>query len=205
MTAYLRRLAQLAVGLVLFGAGLWLGLQAALGVGPWDVLHGGLSDQLGTPFGRTSIAVGFVVLVVAVLSGVRPVVGTVLNVLVIGAVIDVLLATPLLDALADAALVLRLLAVVGGIALVAVGSALYIGAHLGPGPRDGLMVAIAKRTGWSVGLARGVLECTVLLLGVLLGGPVGPGTVAFALGIGPSVQLAFRVLRQTPGRVPVPT
>ena len=204
MTAYARRLAQLVVGLVLFGTGLWLGLQAALGVGPWDVLHGGLSEQLGTPFGRTSIAVGFVVLVVAVLSGVRPGVGTVLNVLLVGAVIDVLLATPLLDGLGDGALALRLLAVVGGIALVAVGSALYLGAHLGPGPRDGLMVAISRRTGWSVGVARGLLECTVLLLGVLLGGPVGPGTLVFALGIGPAVQLAFRVLRQTPARVPVP-
>ena len=204
MTAYARRLAQLVLGLVLFGTGLWLGLQAALGVGPWDVLHGGLSEQLGTPFGRTSIAVGFVVLVVAVLSGVRPGVGTVLNVLVVGAVIDVLLATPLLDGLGDGALALRLLAVVGGIALVAVGSALYLGAHLGPGPRDGLMVAISRRTGWSVGVARGLLECTVLLLGVLLGGPVGPGTLVFALGIGPAVQLAFRVLRQTPARVPVP-
>ena len=204
MSAYAGRLAQLVLGLVLFGAGLWLGLQAALGVGPWDVLHGGLSENLGTPFGRTSIAVGFVVLVVAVLSGVRPGVGTVLNVLLVGAVIDVLLATPLLDGLGDGVLALRVLAVVVGIALVAVGSALYLGAHLGPGPRDGLMVAISKRTGWSVGVARGVLECTVLLLGILLGGQVGPGTVAFALGIGPAVQLAFRVLRQTPARVPVP-
>ena len=200
----LGRLAQLLVGLVLFGAGLWVGLQAALGVGPWDVLHGGLAERLGTPFGRTSIAVGGVVLLVAVLSGVRPGIGTVLNVLVVGAVIDVLLATSLLDGLGDGALVLRVLAVALGIALVAAGSALYLGAHLGPGPRDGLMVAIARRTGWSVGLARGVLECTVLLLGVALGGPVGPGTLAFALAIGPAVQLAFRVLRQTPDRVRLP-
>ncbi len=204
MSAYLRRLAQLVVGLVVFGTGLWLGLQAALGVGPWDVLHGGLADLLGTPFGRTSIAVGFVVLVVAVLSGIRPGVGTVLNVLVVGAVIDVWLATPALDGLGDDAVVLRLLAVVGGIVAVAVGSALYMGAHLGPGPRDGLMVAISRRTGWSVGRARAVLECTVLVLGVLLGGPVGPGTVVFALAIGPAVQVAFRVLHQTPARVPVP-
>ena len=197
------RFGQLVVGLVLFGTGLWLGLQAALGVGPWDVLHGGLSERLGTPFGRTSIAVGFVVLVVAVLSGVRPGVGTVLDVLLVGAVIDVLLATPLLDRLGDGPLAVRLLVVALGIATVAVGSALYLGAHLGPGPRDGLMVAISQRTGWSVGTARGVLECTVLVLGVLLGGPVGPGTVAFALGIGPAVQVAFRVLRQTPARRPV--
>ena len=203
MSGVAGRFGQLVVGLVLFGTGLWLGLQAALGVGPWDVLHGGLSERLGTPFGRTSIAVGFVVLVVAVLSGVRPGVGTVLDVLLVGAVIDVLLATPLLDGLGDGPLAVRLLVVALGIATVAVGSALYLGAHLGPGPRDGLMVAISQRTGWSVGTARGVLECTVLVLGVLLGGPVGPGTVAFALGIGPAVQVAFRVLHQTPARRPV--
>lgn len=199
----MRRFAQLVVGLVLFGAGLWLGLQARLGVGPWDVLHGGLAAHLGTPFGRTSIAVGGVVLVVAVLAGVRPGIGTVLNVLVVGAVIDLLLGTPLLDGLGDGPLAVRLLVTAAGIAVVAAGSALYLGAHLGPGPRDGLMVAIAGRTGWSVGRSRAALECGVLVLGILLGGPVGPGTVAFALGIGPAVQLAFRVLRQTPVRRPV--
>lgn len=199
-----RRTAQLMVGLVLFGVGLWLGLVARLGVGPWDVLHGGLAAHLGTPFGRTSIAVGAVVLVVAVLAGVRPGVGTVLNVLVVGAVIDVLLGTGVLGGLGDGPVVARLLATAAGIAAVAAGSALYLGAHLGPGPRDGLMVALAGRYHWSVGTARAVLECGVLVLGIALGGPVGPGTVAFALGIGPAVQVAFRVLRQTPARAPVP-
>ena len=96
-----------------------------------------------------------------------------------------------------------MLATLLGIATVAAGSALYLGAHLGPGPRDGLMVAIHTRTGWRVGTARAVLECTVLVVGVLLGGPVGVGTLLFALGIGPAVQVAFRVLRQTPVRRPV--
>lgn len=194
------RFAQLLAGLVLFGTGLWLGLQAHLGVGPWDVLHGGLAAHLGTPFGRTSIAVGAAVLVVAVVAGVRPGIGTVLNVLVVGEVIDLLLATPALDGVGTGPLAVRLLVTAGGIAVVAAGSALYLGAHLGPGPRDGLMVAISGRTGWSVGRARAALECGVLVLGIALGGPVGPGTVVFALGIGPAVQLAFRVLRQTPVR-----
>jgi uncharacterized membrane protein YczE len=193
-------LAKLLVGLCLFGIGIWLGLQAHLGVGPWDVLHGGLAKHLGTPFGRTSIGVSVVVFVVALLARVRPGIGTVLNVLVIGAVIDLFLGTTLLDELRDAALPLRLLATAGGIGCVAAGSALYLGAHLGPGPRDGLMVAIHQRTGWPVGVARAALECAVLVAGVLLGGPVGVGTIAFALGIGPAVQLAFRLLRQTPVR-----
>ena len=197
------RLAQLVVGLVLFGTGLWLGLVAELGVGPWDVLTGGLSAQLGTPFGRTAIGVSVVVLLIGLAAGVRPGVGTLLNVVLIGAVIDLLLASPLLRDLVDAPVPLRLLVTLLGIATVAVGSALYLGANLGPGPRDGLMVAIHARTGWRVGTSRAVLECVVLALGVLLGGPVGVGTVLFALGIGPAVQVAFRVLRQTPVRAPV--
>lgn len=191
---------KLLVGLVLFGVGLWLGLVAELGVGPWDVLTGGLSQQLGTPFGRTAIGISVVVLLIGLAAGVRPGVGTLLNVLVIGAVIDLLLATPLLAGLGSAPVALRLVVTLLGIACVAAGSALYLGAQLGPGPRDGLMVAIHLRTGWRVGTARAVLECGVLVVGVLLGGPVGIGTVLFALGIGPAVQVAFRVLRQTPVR-----
>ena len=194
------RLLKLNTGLVLFGVGLWLGLVAELGVGPWDVLTGGLSQQLGTPFGRTAIGVSVVVLLIGLAARVRPGVGTLLNVVVIGVVIDVLLATPLLEHLDDQPVPLRLAATLLGIASVAAGSALYLGAHLGPGPRDGLMVAIHVRTGWRVGTARAALEAVVLVIGVLLGGPVGIGTLLFALGIGPAVQVAFRVLRQTPVR-----
>ena len=194
------RLGKLLVGLVLFGVGIWLGLQAHLGVGPWDVLAGGLSQHLGTPFGRTAIGVSVVVLLIGLVAGVRPGVGTALNVVVIGAVIDLLLATPALDGLGSGPLAARLAATVGGIAAVAAGSALYLGAHLGPGPRDGLMVALVQRTGWRVGTCRALLELGVLVLGVALSGPVGIGTIAFALGIGPAVQLAFRLLRQTPVR-----
>ena len=199
----IRRLLKLNLGLVLFGTGLWLGLVAELGVGPWDVLTGGLSEQLGVRFGLMAIAVSVVVLLIAVAARVRPGIGTVLNVFVIGAVLDLLLTSPLLADLDDAPLVLRLLTTLLGIATVAAGSALYLGSHLGPGPRDGLMVAIHLRTGWQVGTARAVLECVVLVLGVLLGGPVGVGTLLFALGIGPAVQVAFRVLRQTPVQRPV--
>ena len=196
------RLGQLLVGLVLFGTGLWLGLQAQLGVGPWDVLTGGLSQHLGTPFGLTGIGISVLVLVIAVRAGVRPGVGTVLNAVLVGLVIDLLLGTPLLDGLGGRPLVLRAAVTAAGILTVAAGSAVYLGAQLGPGPRDGLMVAIGRRTGWSLGAARGVLECGVLLIGIALGGPVGPGTVAFALLIGPAVQLAFRVLRQAPEPAP---
>ncbi len=197
------RLLKLNLGLVLFGVGLWLGLVAELGVGPWDVLTGGLSEQTGVRFGLMAIIVSVVVLLLGIAARVRPGIGTLLNVFVIGAVLDLLLTSPLLADLDEQPLPMRLLATLLGIATVAAGSALYLGAHLGPGPRDGLMVAIHTRTGWRVGTARGVLECVVLVLGVLLGGPVGIGTLLFALGIGPAVQVAFRVLRQTPVRRPV--
>ena len=197
------RLVKLNTGLVLFAVGLWLGLVAELGVGPWDVLTGGLSTQTGVRFGLMAIVVSVVVLLIGIAARVRPGVGTLLNVFVIGAVLDRLLTSPLLADLGDGPMVLRLTATLLGIATVAAGSALYLGAHLGPGPRDGLMVAIHLRTGWRVGTARATLEAVVLVLGVLLGGPVGIGTVLFALGIGPAVQVAFRVLRQTPVRRPV--
>ena len=197
------RLVKLNVGLVLFAVGLWLGLVAELGVGPWDVLTGGLSKQTGVRFGLMAIVVSVVVLLIGIAARVRPGIGTVLNVFVIGAVLDRLLTSPLLDDLGDGPIPVRLAATLLGIATVAAGSALYLGAHLGPGPRDGLMVALHLRTGWRVGTARGVLEVVVLVLGVLLGGPVGVGTVLFALGIGPAVQVAFRVLRQTPVHRPV--
>lgn len=197
------RLLKLLVGLVLFGVGIWLGLQAHLGVGPWDVLAGGLSQHLGVTFGRTAIGVSVLVLLLGLVVGVRPGIGTALNVVVIGVVIDALLGTPALDDLPLQPLALRLLCTAGGICCVAVGSALYLGAHLGPGPRDGLMVALVQRTGWRVGTCRALLELAVLVVGVALGGPVGLGTVAFALGIGPAVQVAFRLLRQTPVRRPI--
>lgn len=194
------RLVKLLAGLVLFGVGSWLGLQAELGVGPWDVLAGGLAQHLGRPFGQTAIGVSVVVLAIGLACRVRPGIGTVLNVVVIGLVIDALLGTTALDDLGNRALELRLTVTVAGILCVAAGSALYLGAHLGPGPRDGLMVALVQRTGWPVGVCRALLELSVLVVGVALGGPVGVGTIAFALGIGPAMQLAFTVLRQTPAR-----
>ena len=197
------RLLKLNLGLVLFAVGLWLGLVAELGVGPWDVLTGGLSEQTGVRFGLMAILVSVVVLAIGIAARVRPGIGTLLNVFVIGAVLDLLLTSPLLADLDDQPLALRLCATLLGIATVAAGSALYLGAHLGPGPRDGLMVAIHLRTGWRVGTSRAVLEGVVLVLGVLLGGPVGIGTLLFAAGIGPAVQVAFRVLRQTPVHRPV--
>ena len=181
------RLARLLIGLVLFGVSLALMVRANLGLGPWDVLHQGIAGRLGWPLGTVTIAVSALVLLAWIPLRQRPGVGTVANVVIVGLAVDATLAVlPAPDLLAA-----RIGILVAGIVLNAVASGLYIGAGLGPGPRDGLMTGLAAR-GVSVRLARTVIEVGALLLGIALGGTAGVGTVAYALAIGPLVQLALR-------------
>lgn len=192
------RLPQLLLGLGLFGIGVWLCLQSHIGVAPWDVLAGGIAKQSGLSFGTVVILIGAVIVAATWLFGMRPGFGTIANMILIGVVIDRLLATNWLDGEANGHLVVRVVMVVAGVLCVGFASALYIGAHFGSGPRDSLMVVLHKRLHWSIARARTTVELIALVLGVVLGGPVGAGTLIFALGIGPAVQLAFAVLRQTP-------
>lgn len=179
----LRRLVQLVIGLVLFGIGIAMMLQSGLGLPPWDVLHQGLAEQLGLTVGVWSIIVSFVVLLLWLPLRERYGLGTLLNAIIIGVVIDVaaLLIPEPTNAWLDSLLM------IGGILLIGFASGLYIGANLGPGPRDGLMTAVARR-GPSIRLTRWGLEIVVLISGILLGGTFGVGTVAYALFIGPIVQ-----------------
>jgi uncharacterized protein len=186
---------QLVAGLWLFAAGVVLGLRSRLGVGPWDVLHDGIRHVTPLSFGVATILVGVVLLVAGALAGVRPGPGTLVNMLLIGIFCDAMLATGIGADLGTRGLPMRLAAVVAGVLLVALGSALYIGAGLGSGPRDSLMLAIAARTGLRVGVVRAIIETSVLVIGVLLGGAAGIGTILFAFGIGPAVEVAFRLLR----------
>lgn len=179
-----RRLPRLLLGLVLCGTGIASMVAADLGLGPWDVLHQGVSRLTGIPIGMVGILVGVVVLGLWFPLRERPGVGTVLNVVVIGVVIDLtllVLATP-------EALWARTVMMLLGPVLFAVGSGFYIGAGLGPGPRDGVMTGLARR-GIPVGAARALIELSVLLGGWLLGGTVGAGTLVFAFGIGPLVHV----------------
>jgi uncharacterized membrane protein YczE len=177
------RFVQLSAGLVLFGASLALLVRSELGLDPWDVFHQGLSVATGLSIGVCTIVVGVVVLLLWFPLRQRPGIGTVANVILVGLSLDaILLLLPTTDASA-----LRWTYLVSGIALNGIATGAYIGAGLGPGPRDGLMVGLA-RGGRSIRLVRTAIEVSVLVVGWLLGGTVGIGTVLFALTIGPIVH-----------------
>ena len=180
-----RRLTQLFAGLVLYGVSMGLMIRGGLGLDPWDVFHSGVTSHVPLSFGAVVTLVGFVVLLAWIPLRQAPGLGTVANVLVIGAATD---ATLSLTHTPDDLLVRLALTFVGGVLLNGLAGALYIGAQLGPGPRDGLMTGISRRTGLSIRLVRTVQEITVVAIGFLLGGSVGLGTVVYALGIGPIVQ-----------------
>ncbi len=175
-----RRSPRLLLGIPVLGFGIAMTLQARLGVSPYDVLHQGLAEKTGLSFGTVVIVVGLVILLAWIPLRQRPGIGTVINTLTVGLVIDLALRVlPEPDVL-----VARIPLLLGGIAITALGMGLYIGAGLGPGPRDGLMTGIAAK-GFPLWAVRTVLEVTALVAGWILGGDVGIGTVAFALGIGP--------------------
>lgn len=182
------RLARLLGGLVAFGAGEGLLVHAALGTSPWTVLAQGVAGQAGATVGTTTVVLSFLILAAWVPLRQRPGLGTVANAIVVGVAIDRTLAV-----LGDGtpAPAVGLLEVLAGIALVSAGSGFYLTARLGPGPRDGLMTGLALLTGRSIRLTRVLIELTACAAGVLLGGTFGIGTVAFALLVGPGVQLAL--------------
>jgi len=175
------------VGLFLYGIGISLMVRAQIGVAPWDVLSQGIASSSPLSFGLATNVVGAVVLVLWWPLRQKPGVGTVLNVLLIGP--SAQLGLTLLPA--PEGLALRIATFTGGMLLLAVATGLYIGARLGPGPRDGLMTGLHARTGWPIWQVRSLIEGSALLLGWLLGGNVGLGTVAFAIFIGPLCGLTL--------------
>lgn len=183
------RLVQLLIGLWLFGTGEGLIVLAGLGNSPWTVLAQGVSVQTPLSIGVATILISAIVVAAWGLLQEMPGLGTVLNAVLVGIAIDVTL-----QVVPSPAGVWRAVALLGGIALVSLASGLYLTARLGPGPRDGLMTAIVRRTGRSFRLVRVTLELSALLIGALLGGTVGIGTVAFALLIGPGVQAVLGAL-----------
>ena len=185
-----RRLAQLAVGLVLYGVSMAMMLRSGLGLDPWDVFHYGVAQHLPLSFGTVVIVVGVVALLAWIPLRQWPGLGTIANVVVIGLATDASLAV--LDR--PDPLAARAALLVGGIVLNGLAGALYIGSQFGPGPRDGLMTGLVHRTGRSVRLVRTSLELTVLGIGWALGGVVGLGTVLYAVSIGPVIQFFLPLL-----------
>lgn len=187
----LARFAAMFVGQLIYGCGICLLVRANLGLDPWDVLHQGLSERLSLPIGIVSNCVGVVLLLLWWPLRQRAGVGTLCNVIVVGLAAD--LALDLFSA-APERLALRVPLLFGGVLLIAFATALYLGAGLGPGPRDGLMTGMHARGIGSIRLVRTMIEATVLLLGWLLGGGVGIGTVLYVATIGPLIQIFSRVI-----------
>lgn len=195
---WVRRWVQLLAGLVAYGVAIGFMLRAGIGVPPWDVLAQGITGQTGMPFGLVVNLVGALVLLLWIPIRQRPGVGTVLNVLLIGPSAELgLWLMPQQTVPWQQGVVFA-----GGLALLALATGLYVGARLGPGPRDGLMTGLHARTGWPIWVVRTGIEVTVLTLGAVLGGQLGVGTLAFALLIGPMVNVTLPLLR-VPGPAPV--
>jgi uncharacterized protein len=190
---WIRQVLTNIAGLVLFAVGIVLNLQASIGLGPWDVLHQGITRHTPLTFGQASQTVGAVVIGIGLLLGVRPRLGTLLNIVLVGYFTDQLLSTRLVPSVAPYGLAVQLTVYAVGVLIIGLGTGLYLRANLGAGPRDGLMMGVHGRTKYRIAIVRGVLEALVLTLGFLLGGSVGIGTLIFAIGIGPAVELGFRV------------
>jgi len=194
--AVLVRIPGLLAGLVVFGFGIALMAQANVGLGPWEALHQGVQFRTGIPMGTVSILLGVPILALWWPLGERPGLGTLLNVLLIGT------ATNVGNALIPAQTVpaFQLAQMAAGVVVIGLGSGIYLSADLGPGPRDGLMVGIHHRFGWSIRRSRTVIEISALVVGWALGGTIGIGTVVFAFGIGPVVQVMLGIFDRE-GRV----
>jgi uncharacterized membrane protein YczE len=192
------RSASLLVGLFLFGVGIVLIYESKLGLSPWDVLNQGLAKHTFLTFGTANIAVAVVVLCIAWSLGGVPGIGTVANAVLVGTFIQLLTSIDSIKDLSHDGLGMRIPLLLAGILLIGPATALYIGANLGAGPRDTLMLVGARRTRFRMGVVRGTLELTALVIGIILGGTFGVGTVLFAFGIGPIVEASFFLLGRSP-------
>jgi len=181
---------KLLIGLPCLGIGIALMKQSQLGLSPWEVLHDGLANLSGVQIGTVSIFIGALILLLWIPIREKPGVGTVLNILIIGSVTNLtLLIAPVFTQPLQ-----QVCSLIAGLLGISLGTALYLSSRLGAGPRDGLMMGFYRRSGWSIRLVRSIIEISVLVVGWLLGGRVGVGTLAFAFGIGPTLQLMFRLI-----------
>jgi uncharacterized membrane protein YczE len=199
------RAASLVAGLFLFAVAIVAILESELGLSPWDVLNQGLSRHTPLSFGMANVAVGLVVLCLAWSLGGPPGIGTVANAVLVGVFIQALTSIGGVDALSEQPIGVRVALLLGGTALIGPASAFYIGADLGAGPRDTLMLVGARRTRFRIGIVRATLELCALAAGIVMGGTFGVGTVLFALLVGPIIETSFAALARTPLAVGSPS
>jgi uncharacterized membrane protein YczE len=192
------RLAWLVTGLFLCACGIVCFLESELGLPPWDVLHQGLAEQAGISFGVANLVVSVVILALSWALRAHIGVGTLLNALLIGTFVIVLAYVDVVTELSEQGLGLRIVLVGLALPFFGAGSAFYICAAMGAGPRDSLMLVISRRVGIRIGAARTALELAALGVGFALGGTAGIGTLVFALGIGPAVEASFWLLARSP-------
>lgn len=196
MPVFVKRLFRLVFGLLLYAVGIVTTIKADIGYAPWDVFHVGLSRTVGLSIGIASIAVGFLIVAIVALAKEKIGIGTVLNMLLIGVFMDLILLADVIPVFESP--VLGFFEMIAGLFIIAVASFFYIGSGFGAGPRDSLMVYLTRKTHLPVGLIRACIEITVTLLGWLLGGKAGVGTVIAGFAIGFCVQITFRLLRFDP-------
>jgi uncharacterized membrane protein YczE len=185
----------LNLGLFLFGFGSIMVVRAALGFVSWDVFHWGLSLHTPLTFGQSGQLTGLAIIGVGLLLGIKPGLGTIMNMLMIGFWEDQLLNWSWIPAVDVVGLWAQIALLAGGALVIGLGSGLYIKAGMGSGPRDGLMIGLSQKTGWRVAVCRTAIEISACLVGWLLGGPLGLGTVFVAFALGPSVELGFWTFR----------
>lgn len=199
MRMMIPRLARLLLGLFLYALGIAVTMKANIGYAPWEVFHAGVGKAVGMSIGNVSILTGLAIVLVAFLLGEKLGLGTVLNMVLIGVFLDAILSLGLIPAMESWIPGLAML--FAGLFTISLASFFYIGSGFGAGPRDSLMVALRRKTGLPIGLCRGGIELAAVVVGWLLGGMLGLGTVISAFAIGLCVQLTFRVLRFDPTKV----
>jgi len=193
MKKFLSRVFSMLIGTSLYAIGLVLTIKANIGYGPWEVFHAGLGSKFGVGIGVASVFVSIVIVIIVTLCGEKFGIGTIAGMIITGLLIDVIIWINIIPTPDNFWLGSAML--ISGLFIVALGSYFYIRSALGIGPRDNLMVVLTRKTKWPVGVCRGIVEITVTLIGWLLGGKVGVGTIISMLAIGFCIQITFRVLR----------
>ena len=193
MKSFFARVFRMIFGLFLFALGIMLTIRANIGYAPWEVFHVGIADTLGLSLGVVSIAVGIIILLVTKLLGEKVGFGAILNMLLIGIFLNIIIFMDFIPKMGN--FFYGIIMLVLGLIIISIGSYFYIGSGFGAGPRDNLMIVLAKKTKISAGICRSIIEMTVLIIGWFLGGMAGLGTVISVFGIGFCIQITFKILK----------